>query len=167
MKEIIEFGVLIIFLIVSLKILITLILNKLIKKANKSELTVSLFLILLLESIFMISSIMNLTNKNYVLFYSGFILLILYLSISLVNNILFLNRYLLVTSSFNMIVTLILKFIDKENIYFNYLRTLLLSPYSNTNEINYSFIFIAYLIIFIICLVNIIRVHLKAKNEQI
>lgn len=166
MKEIIEFGIVILFLLSALKILLTFVLDRIFKRADKKELKISLIMIGLVEILAMVASIINLTNKNMFLFYIIFILLILYLASSLVFNLLLVNKYLLVNSFCYVLISFILKFMNQEYNFYNYLRTLILSPVSNTNDINYSFIIILFSIMFIMCLINIIKKYKNFKSEQ-
>ena len=148
-----------------LRILLTFLLDKLYLKANKKEFKLSILLMIICEVLILVSSLINLTNKSFVLFYILFILMILMFVSSMIFNLLLINKYLLVTSLINLVVSLwAIVDLGETNIYYNYLKTLLLSPVSNKNNVNYSFIIITSVIILLVTVTNNIIKYVKNKK---
>lgn len=166
MKEIMGCSLLILTLFLMLRILLTFLLDKLYLKANKKEFKLSILLMTICEVLILVSSLLNLTNKSFVLFYILFILMILMLVSSMIFNLLLINKYLLVTSLINLVVSLwAIVDLGETNIYYNYLKTLLLSPLSNKNNVNYSFIIITSVIILLVTVTNNIIKYVKNKKR--
>lgn len=166
MKEIMGCSLLILTLFLMLRILLTFLLDKLYLKANKKEFKLSILLMTICEVLILVSSLLNLTNKSFVLFYILFILMILMLVSSMIFNLLLINKYLLVTSLINLVVSLwAIVDLGETNIYYNYLKTLLLSPLSNKNNVNYSFIIITSVIILLVTVTNNIIKYIKNKKK--
>lgn len=165
MNQIIGYAIFILCILLFLKLILTLILDKLYFKANSKEKNISLIIIFVLEILNMVQGVINLTNKNYILFYLSIILTMFLLVASCMTSSLFINKYLCI-DSLNKIVFLIWSYIsfDSEKLFDSYLSSIVLSPVSNKETLNYSFITIFVSVIFIITLVYNIKKVIEYKK---
>lgn len=165
MNTIVTYAILILSMLFVLKLFLTFIFDRLYLRADKKELKISLILILLLEFLSIVSAVLNLTDKNYLLLAFTFGLMIVMFIASIVFNFLFISKYLIVDSFIKILMIIFSSFILDKTVLFNlYLSNIILSPISNTNGVNYSFVMITMLVVFITSIIINIKTYKRTKN---
>lgn len=165
MNTIVTFAILILSMLFVLKLFLTFIFDRLYLRADKKELQISLILILLLELLSIVSAVINLTDKNYLLLAFTFGLMIVMFIASIIFNFLFISKYFIVDSFIKILMIIFSLFILDKTVLFNsYLANIILSPISNTNGVNYSFVMITMLVVFITSIIINIKTYKRTKN---